>query len=145
MATLGRKLTPYVRLGILGAITTSMVIHLFVWFFSLGQTFVHFLLGLVLFLPVPIIIGSLAGLLTWAIGGRPGSRFAYWFGFLATGAGYYYGTYISEYLYQWSQNDWQFRASAIVGPLIAGVLVEVAMILVVLVWRMIAKLLTRKS
>ena len=144
MTTFDKNLAPYIRLGVLGAITISILVEVFLWIFTLGQTVLHRLWHFIVFLPVPIIVGAFAGLLTWAMGGHLRSKFAYWIGFTTMSAGYYFSIYVSEYLFQWSQTDWQYQASAIVSPLIAGILVEGALILFVVVWRTSARLLTRK-
>lgn len=145
MTTFDKNFLLYIRLGVLGAITVSALFHFFVWIFSLGRDFFNFLLVFILTLPVPLIIGSLAGLLTWTMGGRLGSKFAYWFGIFTMAVSYYFSVYVSGYLYHFSQTDWQYRASAYAGPLIAGIFVEGILIILVMVWRISAKLLTRKG
>lgn len=108
--------------GIWGAVTVSLLTEIFFWVFSLGQTVADFLRRILIFLPVPLIIGSMAGVLVWRINSSLAARFSFWTGATGMIFGYFAGVYIYDYLVE--RFSWGYRFFGIGIPALVGILFE---------------------
>ncbi len=108
--------------GILGAVTVSLLIETFFWVFSLGRTSADFWWRILIFLPTPLIIGSMAGVLVWRINSSLPARFSFWLGVTGMIFGYFAGVYIYDYVIE--RFRWGYRFFGIVIPALVGILFE---------------------
>lgn len=114
--------TSYILAGMSGAITSALLVETFFWVFSLGQTFDDFVWRILTFLPVPMIIGGMAGALLWRIRSSIGVGLSFWFGALGMVFGYFAGVYIYDSLIE--QFGWGYRFFGFIVPVLVGILFE---------------------
>ena len=112
----------HIEQGILGAIIVFLLVETFAWMFSLGRTIIDFAWGLLLFLPVPLVIGGIAGALVWRLDSSLTIKLSFWVGVLGMFCGYFVGVDVYDYLIE--RLDWGYRLFSIVVPGLVGILFD---------------------
>jgi ABC-type phosphate transport system permease subunit len=132
-----------VLMGIIGAISIALLVEIFFGLFAFGQTFADFLWKILIFSPVPLIVGSVAGGLLRYIDSSIPLCFSFLLGGAGMALGYFAGVYIYDYLielYGWGYRFWSF-----IVPLAVGITFEVIVFGCVWLWRKIYMVTIRTS
>jgi len=99
-----------------------LLVKTFAWIFSLGITIIDFGLILLLFLPVPLLIGGIAGALVWRLDSSLTIKLSFWVGVMAMFYGYFVGMEVNYYLIE--PLGWGYRLFSIVVPGLVGILFD---------------------
>lgn len=67
MGNFQRGINLHILWGIKGALATVLLFHLYAWMFTLGSTTLQLFEGWFILIPVALVIGAVAGILSWAL------------------------------------------------------------------------------
>jgi len=112
----------HIEQGIWGAIIVFLLVKTFIWMVSLGMTIIDFGWILLLFLPVPLLIGGIAGALVWRLDSSLTIKLSFWVGVMAMFYGYFVGVEVNYYLIE--RLGWGYRLFSIVVPGLVGILFD---------------------
>jgi hypothetical protein len=131
----------HIEQGILGAIIVFVLVETFTWMFSSGRTTIDFAWRLLTFLPVPLLIGGIAGALVWRLDSSLTIKLSFWVGVLGMVCGYFVGVYVYDYLIE--PLGWGDRLFSIVVPGLVGILFDLFFVGCIGLGRKVYKVLTR--
>ena len=131
----------HIEQGIWGAIIVFLLVETFFWIFSLGRTIIDFGWRLLLFLPVPLLIGGIAGVLVWRLDSSLTIKLSFWVGVMGMACGYFVG--VDVYFYLIERLGWGYRLFSIVVPGLVGILFDLFFVGCIGLGRRVYKALTR--